>query len=178
MNKLGFLRLPKRGEDYDWELLSQMVDKFMAQGGTYFDTCYTYLSIRPIIVGKTAIGCTGCRYCEPHCPMKLPIPDLFRLYNEIMREPEEDWKIQPNYLQVSENDERVVLSTDVLFGVQSVYMKEDGLTGMYYDYAMAAPLMVPDKEPEDLDVLIQDEVAYYKEIYRRDGLQGLISQLG
>ncbi len=47
-----------------------------------------------------------------------------------------------------------MLSTNVLFGVQSVYMKEDGLTGMYYDYAMAAPLMVPDKEPEDLDVLI------------------------
>ena len=33
--------------------------------------------------------------------MKLPIPDLFRLYNEIMREPQEDWKIQPSYLQLS-----------------------------------------------------------------------------
>lgn len=59
-----------------------------------------------------------------------------------------------NYLQVSQNEERVVLSTNVLFGVQSVYMKDDALTGMYYDYAMAAPLMVPDKQPSDLDVLI------------------------
>lgn len=31
-----------------------------------------------------------------------------------------------NYLQVSEMDRRVVLSTNVLFGVQSVYMKEGG----------------------------------------------------
>ena len=46
-----------------------------------------------------------------------------------------------NYLQVSENDRRVILSTNVLFGVQSIYLKQDGLTGMYYDYAMAAPYM-------------------------------------
>ncbi len=59
-----------------------------------------------------------------------------------------------NYLQVSENDRQVVLSTNVLFGVQSLYMKEGGLTGMYYDYAMAAPLMVPDKPVQDMDVLI------------------------
>lgn len=59
-----------------------------------------------------------------------------------------------NYLQVSENDRQVILSTNVLFGVQSVYMKEDGLTGMYYDYAMAAPLMVPEKETKDMNMLI------------------------
>jgi len=46
-----------------------------------------------------------------------------------------------NYLQVYENPEEVVLSTNVLFGVQSVYKKEKGLTGLYYDYAMAAPYM-------------------------------------
>ena len=46
-----------------------------------------------------------------------------------------------NYLQVRENDRRVILSTNVLFGVQSVMEKQDGLTGMYYDYAMAAPVM-------------------------------------
>ncbi len=59
-----------------------------------------------------------------------------------------------NYLQVKENDRSVILSTNVLFGVQSIYMKEQGLTGMYYDYAMAAPLMVEGKEPEDCRVLI------------------------
>ena len=59
-----------------------------------------------------------------------------------------------NYLQVSETDSRVILSTNVLFGVQSVYMKEGGLTGMYYDYAMAAPLMVPEKDTANMKVLI------------------------
>lgn len=59
-----------------------------------------------------------------------------------------------NYLQVYENDERVVLSTNVLFGVQSVKLKEDGLTGMYYDYAMAAPLMADIGNKEKLDMLI------------------------
>ena len=59
-----------------------------------------------------------------------------------------------NYLQVSEDDREVILSTNVLLGVQSVYMKQDRLTGMYYDYAMAAPLMVEDKDISDMDVLI------------------------
>lgn len=59
-----------------------------------------------------------------------------------------------NYLQVKESDRNVILSTNVLFGVQSVYMKNQGLTGMYYDYAMAAPLMVENKRPEDCQMLI------------------------
>lgn len=59
-----------------------------------------------------------------------------------------------NYLQVYENEQKVALSTNVLFGVQSVYMKQNGLTGMYYDYAMAAPLMMADKNVSDMDVLI------------------------
>ena len=59
-----------------------------------------------------------------------------------------------NYLQVSENDDEVILSTNVLFGVQSVYLKDKGLTGMYYDYAMAAPYMAGVNEKDHLDVLI------------------------
>ena len=59
-----------------------------------------------------------------------------------------------NYLQVKENERSVILSTNVLFGVQSLKMKEDGLTGMYYDYAMAAPLMADVEDKEHLDVLI------------------------
>ena len=46
-----------------------------------------------------------------------------------------------NYLQVREDERSVILSTNVLFGVQSIYQKDGGLTGMYYDYAMAAPVM-------------------------------------
>ena len=59
-----------------------------------------------------------------------------------------------NYLQVYEDDKEVVLSTNVLFGVQSVYIKDKGLTGMYYDYAMAAPYMAGIKETDDLSILI------------------------
>ena len=58
-----------------------------------------------------------------------------------------------NYLQVQEDDSRVILSTNVLFGVQSVYIKDDALTGMYYDYALAAPLMLEQQEQTDLLVL-------------------------
>lgn len=46
-----------------------------------------------------------------------------------------------NYLQVKDTDDSVILSTNVLFGVQSIMMKDDELTGMYYDYACAAPFM-------------------------------------
>lgn len=59
-----------------------------------------------------------------------------------------------NYLQVTEDDDRVILSTNVLFGVQSMLVKEGNLTGMYYDYAMAAPYMAGVNEKDSLDVLI------------------------
>ena len=59
-----------------------------------------------------------------------------------------------NYLQVKEDEDNVILSTNVLFGVQSVMPKSGGLTGMYYDYALAAPLMAGVSEKEDFNILI------------------------
>lgn len=59
-----------------------------------------------------------------------------------------------NYLQVKEDDRSVILSTNVLFGVQSIKMKEDGLTGMYYDYALAAPLMADAPKKEKTEILV------------------------
>lgn len=59
-----------------------------------------------------------------------------------------------NYLQVKEGSDRVILSTNVLFGVQSVMMKDDGLTGMYYDYALAAPVMAGVHQAEQPNILI------------------------
>jgi len=53
-----------------------------------------------IIRGKTAIGCTGCGYCVPHCPKQIPIPKYIKLYNEITRYPGDDWKILPTYHQM------------------------------------------------------------------------------
>ena len=64
-----------------------------------------------------------------------------------------------NYLQVREDDKSVILSTNVLFGVQSIYQKDGGLTGMYYDYAMAAPVMAgvydgDAQKKEDFSILV------------------------
>jgi spermidine synthase len=59
-----------------------------------------------------------------------------------------------NYLQVKEDEENVILSTNVLFGVQSILKKNGSLTGMYYDYAMAAPLMAGVEEKDNFNVLI------------------------
>lgn len=58
MNKLGFgfLRLPQTANnDIDWPLLEAMVDEFLASGGTYFDTAYTYLDGRSEIALKRAV---------------------------------------------------------------------------------------------------------------------------
>lgn len=46
INKLGFgfLRLPKKEEEFDWDTICKMVDIYMEKGGTFFDTCYTYLN--------------------------------------------------------------------------------------------------------------------------------------
>lgn len=59
-----------------------------------------------------------------------------------------------NYLQVKETQDSVILSTNVLFGVQSITKKDDSLTGMYYDYAMAAPLMAETQTKKEANVLI------------------------
>lgn len=59
-----------------------------------------------------------------------------------------------NYLQVIEDDEDVTLSTNVLFGVQSITKKDGGFTGMYYDYALAGPYMAGAMEKDEVRVLI------------------------
>lgn len=59
-----------------------------------------------------------------------------------------------NYLQVREDEENVILSTNVLFGVQSILKKSGELTGMYYDYAMLAPFMAGVHDRETMDMLI------------------------
>ena len=51
-----------------------------------------------------------------------------------------------NYLQVKDTPDKIIFSTNVLFGVQSLKVKGGGLTGMYYDYALAAPLLAENKK--------------------------------
>lgn len=63
MNKIGFgfLRLPKTGDesrDIDWALLNRMVDVFLAKGGTYFDTAYTYRDgMSEIAIRESVVKC-------------------------------------------------------------------------------------------------------------------------
>ena len=60
-----------------------------------------------------------------------------------------------NYLQVSEDKDSVILSTNVAFGVQSIYKKNSILTGMYYDYALMAPFFMKDTGfDKQMDMLI------------------------
>lgn len=42
----------------------------------------TLLEIAREKTSKTALPCTGCRYCTSHCPQGLNIPWLIELYNE------------------------------------------------------------------------------------------------
>jgi predicted membrane-bound spermidine synthase len=49
-----------------------------------------------------------------------------------------------NYLQVDETADSVILSTNVAFGVQSIYKKDKTLSGLYYDYALMAPYFIKD----------------------------------
>ena len=52
---------------------------------------------------NTAVGCTGCGYCEAGCPKKIAIPQYFALYNEYCRNPKDDWKIQPTYQAIAKS---------------------------------------------------------------------------
>ncbi len=55
------------------------------------------MQVRDIIEKDTAIGCTGCSYCVPHCPKNIPISQIIRMYNELYRYPNDTWKIKPTY---------------------------------------------------------------------------------
>ncbi len=60
-----------------------------------------------------------------------------------------------NYLQVTDDGTSVILSTNVAFGVQSIYRKDGALSGYYYEYALSAPLFRENATTEDpLNVLV------------------------
>lgn len=44
-----------------------------------------------------AVQCSGCGYCLKSCPKNICIPNYFRLYNEVTRNPKDGWKITPAY---------------------------------------------------------------------------------
>lgn len=57
-----------------------------------------------IIRSNTAIPCTGCGYCTSHCPIGMPIPHYFAIFNDCARNPKEDWKMQHAYDSVKKNN--------------------------------------------------------------------------
>lgn len=71
-----------------------------------------------------------------------------------------------NYLQVKDTPQSTILSTNVLFGVQSITMKSDEFTGMYYDYAMAAPLLQQNQSgKKDMLILGMGTGTYARQCY-------------
>ena len=62
--------------------------------------------VAEIINAQIAVPCTGCSYCTDGCPMSIPIPKYFSLYNEDMREDleEKGWTVNfTNYEKLTEH---------------------------------------------------------------------------
>lgn len=59
----------------------------------------TVKKVTSIIKGTGAIACTACRYCTENCPMNIPIPDYFSLYNLEIIENKDRWTPQQNYYE-------------------------------------------------------------------------------
>ena len=65
----------------------------------------TLFRVADVINREIMVPCTGCSYCTEGCPMGIPIPRFFSLYNEDMREnlEEKGWTINyTNYELLAE----------------------------------------------------------------------------
>ena len=58
-----------------------------------------------LIRNQIAVPCTGCRYCvsEQNCPMNIPIPDIFALYNDVKAFRTQHFAAMGAYQKLTEN---------------------------------------------------------------------------
>ena len=71
--------------------------------------------VAEIINAKTAIPCTGCSYCSEGCPKKIPIPKIFSLFNEDMREDLSRKGWTANYANYTNLTRRFGKASDCIF---------------------------------------------------------------
>ena len=64
------------------EQLEQNLATFETDEPLNEEEMQTLLGIAREMAARTAVPCTGCRYCTSYCPMELDIPRLLELYNE------------------------------------------------------------------------------------------------
>ncbi len=64
------------------EQLKDNLKTFEAKNPLSPEEADTLFSIAKDMIDNTALHCTKCQYCEPHCPMSLDIPGIIELYNE------------------------------------------------------------------------------------------------
>ncbi len=58
------------------------------------------------IRSEKAVSCVGCSACSEVCPLKIPVPEYFGIYNEYSLNPEESWKIDHVYSNLTRNFSR------------------------------------------------------------------------
>ena len=81
--------------------MEQLCDNMRDLEPVTSDECHVLEQAAEIIRANTAIPCTGCNYCAPNCPMNLPIPRYFAMYNDHKRYPDEMWKMKPVYKEIT-----------------------------------------------------------------------------